>query len=256
MFRVSVAFKRLYDEGYLERHGDKRGCYRKKETDIQKTKFIKEKIIDFPVILPLDLNTHLKIYPKSVIMIAGSKSAGKTAMALTIAMKNQDFTPVRYMHSEGGDEEFSERMQNFGITDESEIHFEAIPRAKDFHDLVTAEKKIFIIDYLEVHKDFYEIGIPIKQIHDNLKDGIAIICLQKKHGELYGRGNEFSQEVARLYLSMEYSEKEQLTKVIIVDAKAPKGEESMRGWFRSVKITRHGTRLTPTDTQWNKPYGN
>jgi len=249
-----VIFNRLVKEGKIEKWGAGRGCYRIIDQEIKRTRFIKEKIEDFPIILPFNLNDLCKLYPKSVIILAGSKGSGKTALALKIALDNQNMIPVRYMHSEGGDEEFSERMQNWGIQDESQIRFEPIKCSRNFHDYVTDEKKIFIVDYLEVHQNFYEVAIPIKKIHDKLEKGIAIICLQKKAGYLLGRGDEFSQEVARLYLSMDYLKEELCTKITIVNAKAPKGDENLTGWFRKVKITRKGTRLTPLETVWYKPF--
>jgi len=190
------------------------------------------------------------------MIIAGSKSAGKTSLALKIAMDNQNMIPVRYMHSEGGDEEFSERMQNMGITSENQIRFEPMKCARDFHDYVSDEKKIFIIDYMEIHEDFSKIAIMLKKIHDKLENGIAIVCLQKKSGALHARGDEFSKEVSRLYLSLDYLPEEMCTKVTIVDAKAPKLDENLTGWFRKVKIKRKGTQLVPIDTCWAKPYKN
>jgi hypothetical protein len=254
-----VAFKRMVEKGKLEPIGNRTGTYRYLDRLVERTKFIKEKIEDFPVKMPFDLNILCRLYPKSVWVIAGSKGAGKTALALKIAMDNQDHIPVRYMHSEGGDEEFSDRMQNWGITHESQIRFEPIKCSRNFHDFITDEKKIFICDYLEVHKDFYEVAIPLKKIHDKLKDGIAVVCLQKKKGSLYARGDEFTQEVCRLYLSMEFIPQEAHTLITIANAKAPKlknefgDEEDLTMYTRKIKITRKGTQLTPLDVKWEKP---
>jgi hypothetical protein len=52
---------------------------------------------------------------------------------------------------------------------------------------------------------------------------------------------------------MEYLKKEQCTQMTIVNAKIPKHDENLTGWWRKIKITRKGTRLTPLDTRWNKP---
>ena len=43
----------------------------------------------------------------------------------------------------------------------------------------------------------------LKQIHDRLASGIAIIALQKKRGSELGRGGDFALEKPRLYLSMD-----------------------------------------------------
>ena len=244
-----VIFNRMLGT-VIEKYGEKRGIYRTINKEVRKTKFIKDKIVDFPIILPFDLNTYCKLYPKSIMVVAGSKGSGKTALALKIALDNQARLPVVYLHSEGGDEEFSDRMQNNGIYDENQIQFEPIPCSVNFHDNITDEKKIFIIDYLEVHNNFYEVAIPIKKIHDKLKDGLAIIFIQKKAGALYGRGDEFSQEASRLYLSMDFLPEEQCTKVTIVNAKAPKGDENLSGRFHKIKITKKGTKISPLSEEW------
>ena len=249
---ISMILSRLEKEGIIEKYGERRGCYRPVERSETRTKFIKERIVDFPIHLPFGLDHLCKLYPKSIIVIAGTKGSGKTALALKIILDNQETMPCIYLHSEGGDEEFSERMQNFGITDESQIKFTPIRCFQNFQDYITPDRKIFIIDYLEIHQNFYEVAIPLKKIHDKLQDGIAIVCLQKKRGAMFGRGDEFSQEVARLYLSMDYLPAEQCTKLMIVNAKAPRGDENLTGWSKKIKITRKGTRLTQLDEEWNK----
>jgi hypothetical protein len=55
----------------------------------------------------------------------------------------------------------------------------------------------------EISDNFYQIGSELRQIHDRLKDGIAVIAMQKKKGAELGRGAEFSLEKPRLYLTME-----------------------------------------------------
>jgi len=60
-----------------------------------------------------------------------------------------------------------------------------------------------IIDFLEVYDDFYRIGGMIKEIFDNLDNGIAIIAIQKNKGNEYGLGGMRGLEKARLYLTME-----------------------------------------------------
>jgi len=99
-----------------------------------------------------------------------------------------------------------------------------------------------------VHENFYEIGKPIKQIWDKLKDGIAIIAIQMKAGAKMGRGGDFSKEKARLYLSMDYLDNERCTQVRIEEAKSPAAAypDGVRGWTHKVKII-NGSRFSPMD---------
>lgn len=130
-------------------------------------------------------------------MISGTKSAGKTAFCLNTAIANQNRHNVVYINSEMGDEEYTERMTKLGCNKPEDIKFRCIHKSSNYHDLVDDKEAIYIIDFLEIHDKFYEIGKQIKQIHDKLKDGIAIIAIQMKSslnpnsGERLGRGRGF-----------------------------------------------------------------
>ncbi len=245
-----MAINRLVARGMLEKvESGRTGTYRLMKKDAEMTRFITGDNKIFPVEWPFDLNGLCHIYPKSIVVIAGSKSAGKTATLLTIATLNQRRVPVVYLNSDMGDEEYTDRMRKMGYTAQDDIKFEIYNRSSNFHDLVTAEKKIFIIDFLEVHENFYEVGKPIKQIWEKLKDGIAIIGLQMKPGATVGRGGDFSKEKARLYLALDYIVAERCTKIYIEEAKSPSAAypDGVRGWSHKVKII-NGSRFSPVDT--------
>jgi hypothetical protein len=240
-----MAVNRLVMRGMLEKVSDgKSGTYRVIHQNAEETKFLTEPKGEFKMHLPLDLHTMCKIFPQNVVIIAGSKSSGKTTMGLTIAMDNQHRHEVVYLNSEMGDEEFTERMIKMGCNSPADIKFKCYRKSSDFHDMIGPKKAIFIIDFLEIHDEFYKIGKQIKAIHDKLKDGIAIILIQMKSGSNLGRGGDFSKEVSRLYLSMDYQPDQKCTRVAIEEMKSPKTEAGYRGWSRSVKII-DGSRLSP-----------
>ena len=70
--------------------------------------------------------------------------------------------------------------------------FKAYHRASNFADLITPDKKIFIVDFLEVTTDFWKVAQYIQEIHKKMKDGICIIALQKAEGKDAGRGGDFT----------------------------------------------------------------
>lgn len=250
---LTVILVRLQQEGMIEKYGDKRGCYRPVAKQVEENQFIETPFSEFPIRLPLQLNDLCRLYAKNIVVIAGTKSSGKTAMMLKIALDNQARMPVVYLNSEMGDEEYTERLKNFGVTSSGEVQFKTFPVHNNFHDRITGERKIFIVDYLEVHDNFYEVAKPIRAIHEKLKDGICIIGIQKKSGGkdpcLLGRGGDFSMEKSRLYLSMDYVDALRATKVTIADAKSPKIPGGVRGMFRHVKIV-GGSKFTPLDDSW------
>ena len=248
---LSVIINRLEDQGIIEKQGEKRGCYRTKEAGGSlDMRFIEEEIPEFDVRLPFGLNGIMSLYPKNIIIVAGSKGAGKTALLLKIARDNQDLNDVVYMNSEMGDEEWSMRLKKIGIMRAEDMRFRAMGVHKNFHDHMEPCKKIYIIDYLEIHDNFYEIAKPIRLIHEAIKDGIAIIAVQKKGGVALGRGAEFSMEKSRLYLSLDFLKDQRCTQMTIVDAKSPKVPETPSGWSKRIKFMDFGSRMEALDKDW------
>ena len=81
-------------------------------------------------------------------------------------------------------------------------HFDAHSRSRDFHDVVIPDF-VNIIDFLEVSEDFWKVNAKLTAITEKVGTGLAIVALQKKEGALLGRGDSFSLERPRLYLSMD-----------------------------------------------------
>jgi len=80
--------------------------------------------------------------------------------------------------------------------------FEAINRATNFADVIRPDC-INIIDFLELTQDIYLVNQYLTAITHAIGKGVAIIAIQKKVGASLGRGQEFSLEKPRLYLSMD-----------------------------------------------------
>ena len=199
-----VVFNRLCKEGLIEKYGNKRGCY----IPIQR---LEESIIDLRVAdtstlilkFPFGIHELVKIMPKNVIVVAGESNAGKSAFLLNFAAKNMIDHKVTYFSSEMGSAELKERLMNFTekLPFKSWEHCTFIERANDF-DLAIRPEGINIIDFLEIHDDFYKVGGFIKKIFDKLTTGIAVIAIQKNKGRDEGLGGARSLEKARLYISM------------------------------------------------------
>jgi hypothetical protein len=243
-----TAFSRLCTvDKILEKLPLKRGEYRiiNRELENSKMDLLTEEVVsEVPVKLPMGLNELCVISKGNIIMVSGSKSAGKTAFVMNIAKDNQDSFEVVYLNSEMHQSEFKKRMLKFAPLNEWKITGHKCH--KNFADFIDGSPgKLYIIDYLEIHDNFYEIAKPIREIHEKLGDSIAFIALQMKGGASLGRGGDFSAEKARLYLTMDYNEQERRSKVTIYDAKEPRPPfNNVRGKFRSVTI-REGNQLIP-----------
>ena len=201
---INMALLRMKESGIIEKYGEKSGTYKKVEQ-------LEENIIDLsaadttslPIKLPLGIHELVKIMPKNIIIVAGESNSGKSAFLLNTAAKNMIDHKVFYFSSEMGGAELKERLQNFNerMPFKTWEHCTFIERANDF-DMAIRPNDINIIDFLEIHDEFYKIGGFIKKIFDKLDKGIALIAIQKNKGRDEGLGGARSIEKARLYLSM------------------------------------------------------
>lgn len=246
-----MALSRLCDgkNPLIEKYGNKRGCYRRIETDIETVDFLTAPTGDFPISWPMDIHDHCIIYPGNIVIVAGSKSAGKTGFLLNTVKKNMHQHEIVYLNSEMGDTEFRKRLELFDGVPLSSWNFRAYHRSSNFADLITPEKKIFIVDFLEVTTDFWKVAQYIQEIHKKLKEGICIIALQKAEGKDTGRGGDFSKEKARLYLSLDYLHDQKVNRIKITDAKAWRTERNPRGMYRNYKLVK-GSMFMPV-TDWS-----
>jgi hypothetical protein len=245
---LSVIINRLEEKGIIEKIGEKRGDYRSrgKEAETEMDLSTEDEIQEVNVRLPIDLNDLCILSPGNICVVAGTKSSGKTAMLMNIAWMNQDRFEIVYLNSEMHPTEFKKRMKKFAPLGKWKIKGHKCHN--NFHDFITGDKnKIYIVDYLEVNDNFFEIGTPIRKIHERLGDSVCFIGIQMKAGAELGRGGDFSAEKARLYLTMDYNKDEKHTKVTIYDAKEPRPPfDNVRDKFRRVKII-DGHKLSPSD---------
>lgn len=155
-----------------------------------------------PLCWPLDVHKYVNVYPGSVIVVAGSPNAGKTAFMFNVIRLNQDKFPIVYFSSEMGEEELRDRLEQFPGMDMNDWNFQAEQRAENFADVIKPDF-INIVDFLEMTTDLYLINTHLTAIHHKLGSGVAIVAVQKKQGATYGRGQEFGLEKPKLYLSMD-----------------------------------------------------
>ena len=251
------AIKRLCDEGVIER--SHRGYYRVIDKDVEKID-LKSKMIELTdkkfkgldISYPFGIERFIWTYPKSVIVIAGSKGAGKTAFSLNFARLNQNKHKVLYFNSEMGEDEFTSRVMGFDESGPDEWKFEPFVRSSNFHDVIQPDA-INIIDFLEKEDEFWTIGRDIKNIWEKLRGGIALICIQKDINAKRGRGGDFSREKARLYLTLDYDEEKSENTLKIMDAKNWRNPQvNPRGQYIKYKLF-HGVQFGK-QSAWMEDY--
>lgn len=203
---IRRVLQRLESDNFIVRCGKKNGCYRLIEKDAPLIDFINVNLNDpYPMKWPFGIETVVDLYPGNVVVVAGEANAGKTALLLNVVRRNMHQHKIEYFSSEMGPEEFHLRLAKFDDLKMSDWRFSPRQRSTKFADVIVPDS-LNIIDYLEITKDFYEVGGEIKDIFDRLGKGIAIIALQKKKGSDIGRGGDFTLEKPRLYMSMQPGE--------------------------------------------------
>jgi len=196
-----MAFKRLVELGKLEPKRNRSGIYRWINGRMEEIDFFNVDTTPYPIKYPLGVHEYVETYKKSLVVLAGEPNAGKTAYLLNLAWKNKDKHPL-YFSSEMGAAELQIRLKKFNhlLSDWKDIRF--ISKSSDFRDVVDPNG-LNIIDYLEVSKDFYEIGGLLTDIFNTLKDGVAVVGIQKPVGRDTGVGGARTLDKARLYLAIE-----------------------------------------------------
>ena len=162
---------------------------------------------EVPIVMPLGVNDFAKIYPGNIIVIAGEQNAGKTAFLLNTAIHTMYGAKIVYINSEMGEGELRLRLEQLETPDISlqematKVTWLDAP-ASMIDAIVPGKGVVNIIDFLEIHDEFWKIGKYFKAIHDKLDGAVAIVAIQKDKSNEDGRGGGMGKEKARLYLTM------------------------------------------------------
>lgn len=244
--KVTVIMNRLVNEGVLERVPGKNGIYRKVENECDAMDFVHAETKSLDLWLPFNIHHLVEIMPGNIILLAGSPNAGKTGLLLNAIQANQKKFEIHYFNSEMGSGELKKRLMLFEDMSLDSWKFKAWERSSNFADVIKpGEGKLNIIDFLEIHENFYEIGGKLAEIHNKLKGAIAIVALQKNKGSDTGLGGFRSLEKPRLYLSMESGA------LKILKAKNWKGGENPNGKQVLFKVV-NGCKFIQTQA-WHYP---
>jgi hypothetical protein len=192
----------MIEAGSVKKVGDKDGVYCRVQNEVEEIDIFAEDVRYHRVLLPLGLNELVRIMEKNIIIVAGGSDAGKTAFMLNVAALNMYDHQVTYFSSEMGPLELRSRLEYFEhpLKDWKKMRF--LARSTNFADAIDPTG-VNIIDYLEIHDNFYLVGQLIKDIFDRLEKGLAFIAIQKPTGRDTALGGERSLDKARLYLSLE-----------------------------------------------------
>jgi hypothetical protein len=245
---IRQVLSRLKRDGIIAKAGNRDGVYRKIEVESEYLNWTTASEDEHPIALPLGLSQIIKVLPRSILCIAGTPNSGKTAMCLEAIRLNMDRMKVRYFSSELGAEKLRARLKLFDNVDfPAGWKFEPYYRSSNFPDAIRPyPDDLSIIDFIEVSSDAFILGDILKGIFDNLKNGVALVAIQKKFGSDFGRGAEFGLEKPSLYIALERGW------IKIVKAKEWRdGVDNPNGKIRPFAL-RHGAELETTN-EWQYP---
>lgn len=197
----------LCKKNILRKDRHKSFTYKIVNSDTKKVDFDKE-VVFSDASLPFDLEEYVCMPRGAVVVIAGESNAGKTAATLDCLYKNYQWNieNLTYFSSEMGPDEYKDRLRYFSTKKEFHENIEFHHRSSDFSDLIVGDKSdgVVFVDYLEAlgEKGYAGIENDITDIWESLKDGIAIINLQKTTGSALARGGDGTKSKSRLYLSL------------------------------------------------------
>ena len=206
------ALTRLKDEEFITTTGQ-RGWYRRVKGDVEKIDYMSVDPESYLKIKwPFRFHQLIKMFPKSLAIIAGTTNAGKSSFLMEFCRLNmyRKNLKIRYISSETDKYELREKYDYYA-SDRGELYvpledwgnyLDIIYRTENFIDVIKPNW-INIIDHYKAEGEFYEIGKDLQAIHKKLKNGIAILALQKNPNTQVGYGGHQTEHLARFVLHID-----------------------------------------------------
>jgi len=230
-------------DGLIERSGKKWGWFRKLDSGLEKMDFVNADESPVDLWLPFNLSEKVNIHEGNLIIVAGAPNAGKTAVMLNIIRNNMHKWKVHLFDSESDAGELKGRLKNFDDISIDQWCFDPYKRVDNFADVIfQGPGNLNVVDFLEIHDEFYIVGRELKKIKDALRGAVAIVGLQKNDGAHTGLGGNRMLEVARLSIGLDRGYPH--NRCTITKAKNRKEAESIDGLYCEFKLAA-GCRFLP-----------
>lgn len=204
--KLRVTLKRMVDQGIIK-YGTKKGWYEVVDDTFGPEDWQNADDQIAPLWLPFDLDQVALIPYGSVIVLSGASGAGKTAALLNICKENQHKFDIHYFSSEISPGAFKRRINKFPDLTPDMWNINFYNRSSDWEEvIVPGNKSINIVDYIEMHDEFYKVGKYIHAIHAALNGATAILAIQKNVNNDYGLGGQRTIEKSEIAISMDHGQ--------------------------------------------------
>ena len=198
---VRVVLGKMVKDGVLTPVGRGYGHYRKVEKELEEVDLLGTVPEAMDLYLPLGLDGLVKIYPRSIVLVAGASNKGKSALCYDFIKHNMGKHDCHLFFSEGGTESLRDRLDRHTDKMIGEWRFKAYPRTKNFEDVIFPDS-INVIDYMLLGDEFWKVSSYLDDIYRKLNKGIAYVNIQKNSTSEVGRGGEFGLERPQLYVTL------------------------------------------------------
>lgn len=188
--------------------GTRHGVMRRVDTERQRMNLLEANPkSQLPLKWPFGLEKYVKIFRRNLIIVWGSKDAGKTAFILNFIKLNMERWKhkIQLFNVDMGAEEMRGRIEKYPDTtiEQWDKYVFMEERGVNFVDFIEPDW-INIIDFLEVSKDFWAIGGIIKEMLDKVTgDGILVVVVQKNKDAEFGLGGQRTIERAKLVVTLD-----------------------------------------------------
>ncbi len=203
---LSKILSRFAEDGIIEKSGNKRGSWRLIDRKIQEQCWWQDDGLPLSLRFPLGIENFAKVFPGNVILLEGQKSQGKSAFALEFCRLNAGSFGQKalYQNVEMSNSELLERFKSYGdvMTPEqwrTSVIF--IRQTTEWWDKILPDG-LNVVDYLIEYEKSYMIADFVWKIHQKLKNGIALIVVQRNPLKPYPWGGQAVRDIPRLILSL------------------------------------------------------
>jgi len=205
---LSKILKRLADDGLIERDGKKYGKWRIIDRSVMEQCWWEDDGQPLPLKFPLGVEMFVRIFPGNLILLEGQKSQGKSAYALEFCRLNHELFGGKalYQNVEMSNSELVQRFLSYQQEDVMSLDdwrnaITVIRQTGDWWDKIEPDG-LNVVDYLVEYEKAYMIAEFVWKIHQALKNGIALVTVQRDPYKPYPVGGRGVRDIPRLVLSL------------------------------------------------------
>lgn len=207
------AIMQLVESGYVERDEHKRTIFRTRDMETEYIDLFNSEDVEEEIQLnfPFGIGESVVLSPRNIVTVQGENNAGKTSFAFETLLMNLNAGTSNgrnfyYISSEMSQSELKKTAARFAPL-ESFRGCEFMHRPFEPYDIIHSNPDmrdgIVFIDFLETKGGEYSKTVAeMQRIYDSMRNGIAIVMIQKFEGKEYGKGGQGMLEKPRLAINL------------------------------------------------------